>query len=86
MSQARVGVVVIGATNRPDHVDTALLRPGRFDRLLYVPPPDADARLAILAVHTRNTPLSSDVALKVRPTDVGILLAAAGLVKGRCKC
>lgn len=70
MLQAHVGVVVMGATNRPDHVDMALLRPGRFDRLLYVPPPDADARLAILAVHTRNTPLSSDVSLKVLSTSV----------------
>lgn len=65
LSQARVGVVVIGATNRPDHVDMALLRPGRFDRLLYVPPPDADARQAILAVHTRHTPLAHDVSLQV---------------------
>lgn len=63
--QARVGVVVIGATNRPDHVDMAMLRPGRFDRLLYVPPPDVEARQAILGVHTRKTPLSSDLSLQV---------------------
>ncbi|KAL0025898.1 hypothetical protein WJX77_000494 [Trebouxia sp. C0004] len=62
--QARVGVVVVGATNRPDCVDAALLRPGRFDRLLFVPPPDAAARQAILVVHTRNTPLASDVHLQ----------------------
>ena len=42
--QARAGVVVMAATNRPDRVDAALLRPGRFDRLLYVPPPDQEAR------------------------------------------
>ena len=63
--QARVGVVVVGATNRPDFVDSALLRPGRFDRLLYVPPPDSTARQAILAVHTRKTPLAADVSLQV---------------------
>ena len=63
--QARTGVVVVGATNRPDCVDNALLRPGRFDRLLYVPPPDTAARLAILEVHTRHTPLALDVGLQV---------------------
>lgn len=63
--QARIGVVVVGATNRPDCVDAALLRPGRFDRLLFVPPPDVAARQAILGVHTRNTPLAPDVDLQV---------------------
>ncbi|KAK9807627.1 hypothetical protein WJX72_004612 [[Myrmecia] bisecta] len=62
--QARVGVVVIAATNRPDRVDAALLRPGRFDRLLYVPPPDAAARAAVFAVHTKRTPLAPDVDLQ----------------------
>ncbi len=56
-------VVVIGATNRPDILDPALLRPGRFDRLIYVPPPDARARLEILKVHTRKMPLAKDVDL-----------------------
>jgi len=51
-------VVVIGATNRPDILDPALLRPGRFDRILLVPVPDEAARLKILQVHTRNMPLS----------------------------
>ncbi|MCQ4384698.1 MAG: CDC48 family AAA ATPase, partial [Sulfolobales archaeon] len=46
-------VVIIAATNRPDILDPALLRPGRFDRLIYVPPPDKQARLEILKVHTR---------------------------------
>ena len=64
-SQARVGVVVVAATNRPDCVDNALLRPGRFDRLLYVPPPDSAARQAILEVHTRKTPLAVDISLQV---------------------
>jgi transitional endoplasmic reticulum ATPase len=58
------GVVVIGATNRPDILDPALLRPGRFDRLVYVPPPDRAARLEILKVHTRRMPLAEDVDLE----------------------
>jgi transitional endoplasmic reticulum ATPase len=54
-------VVVIAATNRPDIIDPALLRPGRFDRLLYVPPPDKDSRLQIIKIHTRKKPLADDV-------------------------
>jgi transitional endoplasmic reticulum ATPase len=57
-------VVVIGATNRIDIIDPALLRPGRFDRVIYVPPPDRRARLEILKVHTRKVPLASDVDLE----------------------
>ena len=57
-------VVVIGATNRPDILDPALLRPGRFDRLIYVPPPDKQARLEILKIHTRKMPLADDVDLE----------------------
>ncbi|ORE05740.1 AAA-domain-containing protein [Rhizopus microsporus var. microsporus] len=56
-------VLVIGATNRPDMLDAALMRPGRFDQIIYVPPPDEEARLEILKIHTRNMPLSSDVDL-----------------------
>ncbi|HID40776.1 MAG TPA: AAA family ATPase, partial [Pyrodictium sp.] len=56
-------VVVIAATNRPDILDPALLRPGRFDRLIYVPPPDKKARLEILRIHTRKMPLADDVDL-----------------------
>jgi len=56
-------VVVLGATNRPDLIDPALLRPGRLERLVYVPPPDAPARAAILRSTARNTPLSADVDL-----------------------
>lgn len=55
------GVVVIGATNRPDIIDEALLRPGRFDRILEVPIPDKEARKQIFQVHTRRKPLDSDV-------------------------
>ena len=54
------GVVVIGATNRPDIIDEALLRPGRFDRLLEVPVPDKEAREQILEIHTRKKPLAPD--------------------------
>ncbi len=54
-------VVVIGATNRPNAVDPALRRPGRFDREIEIPAPDAPARLEILRVHTRRLPLASDV-------------------------
>ncbi|MCX6651231.1 MAG: CDC48 family AAA ATPase [Methanomassiliicoccales archaeon] len=54
---SREGVTVIAATNRPDIVDSALLRPGRFDRMVLVPVPDAAARKAILSVHTKNMPL-----------------------------
>jgi len=57
------GVVVIGATNRPDIIDEALLRPGRFDRILEVPPPDKDARKQIFQIHTKKKPLDSDVKL-----------------------
>jgi CDC48 subfamily AAA family ATPase len=56
-------VVIIAATNRPDIMDTALLRPGRFDRILLVPGPDKDAREAIFNVHTKSMPLDSDVNL-----------------------
>ena len=56
-------VVVIGATNRPDLIDPALLRPGRLERLVYVPPPDAEARAAILRAAGRNVPFAADVDL-----------------------
>ncbi len=58
------GVIVIGATNRPDILDPALLRPGRFDRLVYVRPPDKKSRLAIFKIHTRDMPLADDVDLE----------------------
>ncbi|HEV7468534.1 MAG TPA: AAA family ATPase [Pseudonocardia sp.] len=56
-------VVVVGATNRPELVDPALLRPGRLERLVFVPPPDAEARADILRAAGRNTPLAEDVDL-----------------------
>ena len=57
------GVVVIGATNRPDIIDEALLRPGRFDRILEVPAPDRESRKHIFHIHTKKKPLESDVNL-----------------------
>jgi len=73
-------VTVIAATNRMDLVDPALLRPGRFDRHIYIPPPDLTTRKAILAIHTRRKPLGKDVDLDdvARRTDkyTGAELAA----------
>ena len=54
-------VVVIAATNRPDIIDPALLRPGRFDRLLFVPPPDKESRVQVFKIHTKKKPLADDV-------------------------
>ena len=62
--QENSGVVVIGATNRPDIIDPALLRPGRFDRLILVPAPDEKARFEIFRVHTKRVPLAEDVNLE----------------------
>ncbi|KAF9338172.1 hypothetical protein BG006_009547 [Podila minutissima] len=57
------GVLIVAATNRVDLIDKALLRPGRFDRVVYVPPPDVEARRQILDIYTRDIPLSEDVDL-----------------------
>jgi cell division protease FtsH len=61
--ESDVAVIVLGATNRPEILDNALLRPGRFDRRVVVPPPDKDGRRKILEVHTRSLPLDDDVNL-----------------------
>ncbi len=61
--EALHNVIVIAATNRPDIIDPALLRPGRFDRLVYIPPPDLEARKEILRIHTKDRPVASDVDL-----------------------
>ncbi|HEY3274436.1 MAG TPA: CDC48 family AAA ATPase [Methanocella sp.] len=58
------GVIVIGATNRPDIIDPALLRPGRFDEIILVPVPDRAARREIFKVHTRRMPVTEDVKLE----------------------
>jgi len=60
----RKGIVTIASTNRPDIVDPAFLRPGRFDRLIYVDAPDFESRLNILEVHSKEMPLADDVSLK----------------------
>jgi cell division protease FtsH len=59
--EANEGIIIIAATNRPDVLDPALLRPGRFDRQVVVPRPDIDGREKILAVHTKKIPLAPDV-------------------------
>jgi cell division protease FtsH len=63
--ESNEGVILIAATNRPDVLDPALRRPGRFDRRVVVPRPDLRGRLAILKVHTRRVPLADDVDLEV---------------------
>ena len=57
-------VVVLAATNRPDIIDPAVLRPGRFDRRVYVPPPDEEARLKILNIKTEKMPLDENINLE----------------------
>jgi transitional endoplasmic reticulum ATPase len=82
------GVVVMAATNRPDIVDTALLRPGRFDRLLYIPPPDRGSRLHILQIHTIYMQLAGDVNLLnladitegYTGADIALFVSAAALI------
>lgn len=59
------GVQVLAATNRPRAVDAALMRPGRLDTLLFVPPPDQQGRLQALRIHSQAMPLHSDVSLEV---------------------
>lgn len=59
--EANEGIIIVAATNRPDVLDPALLRPGRFDRQVVVPRPDIDGRVKILAVHTKKVPLAPDV-------------------------
>jgi transitional endoplasmic reticulum ATPase len=80
-------VVIIAATNRPDIVDPAILRQGRFDRLIYVPEPDNDSRLAIFKIYTKGMPLAKDVNLsqlvmltkKYSGADIEALCREAGL-------
>lgn len=82
------GVVVIGATNRPDLMDPALLRPGRFDEVVLVPPPDENARKEILRVHVGNMALDDDVKLKelakktegYTGADIEVLCRKAGMI------
>ena len=73
---ASEGVVVIGSTNRPETLDSALLRPGRFDRRIGVNPPDIMGRRAILEVHTRDVPLAPDVDLQTVAADTPGMVGA----------
>ncbi|NLV87940.1 MAG: ATP-dependent zinc metalloprotease FtsH [Tissierellia bacterium] len=85
------GIIVMAATNRADILDPALLRPGRFDRTIYVGLPDVRGREEILKVHTRNKPLAEDVDLKViakrtpgfSPADLENLVNEAALLTAR---
>lgn len=61
---SKKNVFIIGATNRPDIIDSALMRPGRLDQLIYIPMPDHDSRLSILKAVLRKTPISKDVDLE----------------------
>ncbi|MCN0180904.1 AAA family ATPase [Salinispora arenicola] len=81
--EALRNVVVVGATNRPDLIDPALLRPGRLERLVYVPPPDAAARAEILRAASRAVPLAPDVDLDALAGDLDGFSAAdcAALVR-----
>ncbi|NLY86558.1 MAG: ATP-dependent zinc metalloprotease FtsH [Tissierellia bacterium] len=85
------GIIVMAATNRADILDPALLRPGRFDRTIYVGLPDVKAREEILKVHTRNKPLADDVNLEIiakrtpgfSPADLENLVNEAALLTAR---
>ena len=89
--ESNEGIILIAATNRPDVLDPALLRPGRFDRQVVVPNPDITGRERILRVHMRNVPLSADVDVRViaRGTpgfsgaDLGNLVNEAALMAAR---
>jgi cell division protease FtsH len=72
--ESSAAVIVLAATNRPEVLDAALLRPGRFDRRVTVPPPDKDGRRKILEVHTRSLPLAPDVVLdRIAATTPGMV-------------
>ena len=66
----RGNVIVIGATNRPDSVDPALRRPGRFDREIEISVPNVDGRLEVLQIHTRGMPIADDVELKILASEL----------------
>ncbi|KAJ8548027.1 hypothetical protein K7X08_021263 [Anisodus acutangulus] len=71
LEQAK-GILVLGATNRPHAIDAALMRPGRFDLVLYVSPPDLEARFEVLCVHTRDMKLSYDVNIRQIAEDTSL--------------
>lgn len=82
LEQAK-GILVLAATNRPHAIDGALMRPGRFDLVLYVPPPDLEARYEILRVHTRKMNLGDDVNLKGIAEDTDLFTGAE--LEGLCR-
>jgi len=92
--EANEGVIIIAATNRPDVLDPALLRPGRFDRRVVVPKPDVKGREGILKVHTRKSPLAKDVDLQTiaqgtpgfSGADLENLVNEAALIAARQDC
>ncbi|GKV20284.1 hypothetical protein SLEP1_g30436 [Rubroshorea leprosula] len=76
-------ILVLAATNRPHAIDAALMRPGRFDLVLYVPPPDLEARYEILGVHTRNMKIQDDVDLRRLAEDTELFTGAE--LEGLCR-
>lgn len=70
---SKKNVFIIGATNRPDIIDSALMRPGRLDQLIYIPMPDHDSRLSILKAVLRKTPISKEVDLEYLSSQVCFL-------------
>ncbi|GAY44215.1 hypothetical protein CUMW_080510 [Citrus unshiu] len=81
--EADVGILVLAATNRPHAIDAALMRPGRFDLVLYVPPPDLEARHEILRVHTRNMKVRDDVDLRSIAEETELFTGAE--LEGLCR-
>lgn len=82
LEQAK-GILVLAATNRPQAIDAALMRPGRFDLVLYVPPPDLEARHEILCVHTRNMKVEDDVDLRSIAEETELFTGAE--LEGLCR-
>ncbi|KAH7569980.1 hypothetical protein JRO89_XS05G0027600 [Xanthoceras sorbifolium] len=82
LEQAK-GILVLAATNRPHAIDAALMRPGRFDLVLYVPPPDLEARYEILRVHTRNMKVGDDIDLRRIAEDTELFTGAE--LEGLCR-
>ncbi|GAY44214.1 hypothetical protein CUMW_080510 [Citrus unshiu] len=82
LEQAK-GILVLAATNRPHAIDAALMRPGRFDLVLYVPPPDLEARHEILRVHTRNMKVRDDVDLRSIAEETELFTGAE--LEGLCR-
>ncbi|XP_006348680.1 cell division control protein 48 homolog B [Solanum tuberosum] len=82
LEQAK-GILVLAATNRPHAIDAALMRPGRFDLVLYVPPPDLEARFEVLSVHTRDMKLNNNVNLRQIAEDTELFTGAE--LEGLCR-